>query len=159
MAARIVDKGWMKIQSDIKALQGRGVKVGLLSGGPSQDGVPVVEYATMNEFGTSEIPSRPFMRTTADNAEGPFKQFSMQIARGVYTRGAGGRFAKGNLGVSGVLDAVGLWYQAKIRATIRSSPSWAVANSPMTIQAKGSSTPLIDHGVMIGAIDYERTRL
>jgi hypothetical protein len=99
------------------------------------------------------------MRKTADDAERPFQDFAKKIARGVYTRNAQGRFAPGNNPVEGALDALGLWYQARIRATIRSSRSWAVVNAPMTIKMKGSSTPLIDQGVMIGAVSYEKTRL
>lgn len=150
MSPRIRDMGWIRIKSDIAALKGRGVKVGLLAGGPKQDGVPVVEYATLNEFGTENIPSRPFMRKTSDDAQKPITPFAASVTR---------RLLANQVNPDGVLDSLGLWYQARIRATIRSSPSWAVANAPMTIAAKGSSTPLIDQGIMIGAVNYEKTRM
>ncbi len=147
---RIIDRGWKRIKTEIEALRNRGVKVGMLAGGPSQDGVRIVDYAAFNEFGTESIPSRPFMRRTADEAERPIIQFTASITQ---------RLIAGQIGVEGVLDSLGLWYQMRIRATIRSSPSWAAPNSPMTIALKGSSVPLIDHGVMVGAVNYEKTRM
>ncbi len=148
--AVIIDRGWNKISNDARMLNRRGVKVGLMAGGPVQDGVAVVDYATMNEFGTDKIPSRPFMRKTGDDADRPFQTFAVSIA---------GRMIEGKITADQVLDTLGLWYQARIRATIRSSPSWAAPNAPMTIALKGSSVPLIDHGVMVGAISYEKTRI
>lgn len=148
--ARIIDRGWMRIKSDMAALKGQGVKVGLRAGGPSQDGVPVVQYATFNEFGTAEIPARPFMRITADNSEKPTKTFAQQLVK---------RLIDNQINANGVLNSLGMFYQARIRATIRSSRSWAVPNAPSTVAAKGSSTPLIDNAILIGAIDYEKTRI
>ncbi len=147
---RIVDRGWKKIKTDVEQLRGRGVKVGLMAGGPVQDSVAVVDYAVYSEFGTSRIPSRPFMRKTADDAERPLGAFAQGLARNVL---------RGSMTANQVLDGLGLWYQARVRSTIRSASSWAVPNAPSTIAMKGSSKPLIDHAVMIGAINYEKTRM
>lgn len=147
---RIIDRGWKKIKTDVEQLRGRGVKVGLMAGGPVQDGVPVVQYAAYNEWGTATIPARPFMRKTADDAERPLGGFASGLARNVLN---------GRMTANQVLDGLGVWYQARIRATVRSSQSWAAPNAPSTIKAKGSSVPLIDHSVMVGAINYEKTRM
>lgn len=40
------------------------VRAGVLEGATNGDGEDVATYAAMNEFGTSKIPSRPFMRQT-----------------------------------------------------------------------------------------------
>lgn len=146
---RIIDRGWIKIKSNVQQLRGRGVKVGLLAGGPVQDGVSILDYGTYNEFGTSRIPARPFMRKTADGAEGPIKGFSAVLAKNVLKR---------TMTANQVLDGLGLWYQTRIRMTMRASPSWAAPNAPSTIKAKGSSVPLIDHGMLIGAVNYEKTK-
>jgi hypothetical protein len=146
------DRGWNRIQLDIAALKDRSVKVGFLAGGPSQDGTPVVDYATWNEFGTESIPSRPFMRRTADQERRSLRtangQFALLIKQMISRR----------LNPNQVLNAVGLYYQSKVRETIRTSKSWAVPNSPLTIKMKKSSTPLIDHGILIGAVNYEKSR-
>jgi hypothetical protein len=43
----------------------------------------------------------------------------------------------------------------KVQETIRNAKSWAVPNAPETIEQKGSSSPLIDTGRMVGAVRYE----
>lgn len=147
------DRGWNRIKVDISALNGRRVKVGLLAGGPVQDGVRVVDYATWNEYGTADgIPSRPFMRRTADFARRNLNRKNGRFAALIE------RMIAGGLSGSQVLDGIGLWYQAEIRKTIRTSKSWATPLSPTTIAAKKSSVPLIDNAIMIGAINYEKTR-
>lgn len=150
--AIIKDRGWNRIQVDIAKLGNSSVKVGFLAGGPSQDGTPVVHYATWNEFGTESIPSRPFMRRTADQQKKSLASRNGQFAylvRNLIAR---------RLSVNKILDSLGLYYQSKVRETIRNSKSWAVPNSPLTIKLKKSSTPLIEHGVMIGAVNYEKIK-
>ncbi len=67
------DMGYKRIFNDINQLDNRSVKIGLM-GGEEVSGVSVVDYAVYNEFGTSRIPARPFMSTTADqNRDETFK--------------------------------------------------------------------------------------
>jgi HK97 gp10 family phage protein len=146
-SVRVIDKGWNKALAASKAINGRAVRVGIRAGA-AQEGVAVVDYAVMNEFGTEDIPARPFMRHTADEAEGKLQSYARKLL---------GPMLDGAMTVTAVLDAVGLWYQARMRGTIRNSPSWAKANAPATIAMKGSSKPLVDHGVLVGSIDYEKT--
>jgi hypothetical protein len=148
--SKIIDRGWMKIKSDIQELQGQGVKVGLRSSAGSHDGVLIADIGIYNEFGTSRIPARPFMRRTADQS----RQFLAPFVSGLTKR-----MIEHKLSVSQVMNQLGLFYQDKIRNTIRSSPTWAVPNAPSTIKKKGSSVPLIDTGAMLGAVDYERTKI
>lgn len=146
----IIDRGWNKIKTNIRALQGEGVKVGIRSSAGEHDGVLIVDYATFNEFGTSRIPARPFMRRTADQSKKFLPPFVRYLTNNMLNN---------NLTVPQVMNQLGLFFQSKIRETIRSSKSWAVPNAPYTIKKKKSSTPLIDHGFLLGAVDYERTRL
>lgn len=149
--AIIIDRGWHRIKTQHAALKGQGVKVGLRAG-KANDGVQIVDYATWNEFGTADgrVPSRPFMRRTSDFAEKPIRNHAALLVRNLVA---------GRLDVAGVMHGLGLWYQARIRATIRNSKQWAKPNAPSTVKAKGSTTPLIDDGMLIGNIDYERTKL
>lgn len=153
--AVVVDRGWRKIKRDCAALDRQAVKVGLRAGGPSNDGVPIVAYATWNEFGTNDghVPSRPFMRRTSDEVKPEINSRRGFVANLLK------RMISGHMTGNQILDALGLWYQAKIRATIRKSASWAKPNAPATIKAKKSSTPLIDDAMMIGNVDYQKTRL
>jgi hypothetical protein len=143
----VIDRGWKRIKREHARLHGRGVKVGLLAGGPaSAEGVAVVDYATFNEFGTSTIPARPFMRRTADREQRNVSKFAHRLVAAVIA----GRMTR-----EGLLDALGLWYQMKMRSTIRTARRWATPLAPATIRAKRSTAPLIDDGVMLGAINYE----
>lgn len=148
--AVIIDRGWNRIKTDIRALQNEGVKVGIRSTAGSNNGVKIVDIAVFNEFGTSTIPSRPFMRRTADQSKSYVPNFAASLAKGLLNN---------KLTVSQVMNRLGLFYQDKIRETIRLSKSWAVPNAPSTIKQKKSSTPLIDQGIMLGAVDYERTKI
>jgi hypothetical protein len=148
--AVIIDRGWLRIKTNMAELQGQGVKVGIRSTAGQVDGVRIVDYATFNEFGTSRIPSRPFMRRTADQAKSYVPAFAKHLTTALINQ---------KITVNQLFNQLGLFYQDKIRKTILSSPSWAVPNSPITIKRKKSSVPLVDTGVMVGAVDYERTRI
>jgi hypothetical protein len=145
-----IDRGWRKISGAALGLNGRAVKVGIMAGSGSHDGTSLVDIAVFNEFGTERIPSRPFMRRTADENEGRVQRFAAGLAR---------RVMSGQMRPEQLLDSVGLWFQRAIRATIRNSPSWAVPNAPSTIARKGSTKPLVDTGLLHGSVNYEKTRL
>ena len=148
MSTRDIDRGWNRIKREYRELERSGIKVGLRAG-PSNDGVPVVEYAAINEFGTDDIPSRPFMRRTADKAHPELRNFTLGLVR---------RMVSGAGTSRTVLDSLGTWFRERIQATVRSSPSWAVPNSRKTIALKKSSVPLVDEGILINSVDYEITR-
>lgn len=145
---KIVDKdyGFTRLQLDMKELRHRHVKIGIM-GNDTVDGVSVIDYAVYNEFGTSRgIPARPFMSKTAEKygkKTGDFVQYLVN------------RIIDGKIDDDTALHNIGMQYQAFMQQTIRSAKSWAVPNAPATIRRKGSSSPLIDTGRMIGAVRYE----
>jgi hypothetical protein len=139
------DMGWKRIVLDFKELKDTGVKVGLM-GSEEVDGTTIVDIGAYNEMGTKHIPARPFMTKTADDhREGIYK----------YTERLVGQMIDGKYSTRQVLSFMGLWYQAKVQMTIRQAKTWAVPNAPATIKAKGSTSPLIDTGRMVGAVRYE----
>jgi hypothetical protein len=139
------DMGWKKIELNMKQLKGRRVKVGIM-GNESVEGTSVIDYAIYNEFGTRSIPSRPFMATTADRYRDQTVKFAENVVGNIidlkYTVDIG-------------LARLGAFYQSKVQQTIRDAKEWAVPNDPKTIAAKGSSSPLIDTGRMVGSVRYE----
>lgn len=145
--ATVIDKdlGYTRIFRDIKELDKRGIKIGFM-GNDSVDGVSVVDYATYNEFGTSRIPARPFMQTTADQKREEVLKFSEHLV---------GKMIDGGISADMVLKNLGEFYQAKIQETIRKAKEWAVPNAPATVARKGSSSPLIDTGRMVNSVRYE----
>lgn len=144
MGVREIDRGWRKIEREVKALSRRSVKVGIRAG-KVNDGVDVVDIAAFNEFGTFEIPARPFMRRTADRAHPDLNRFTRGQLLQLYSGGSAAQ----------LLSRTGLFYQNRMQETVRTAYTWAVPNSAVTVTAKGSNKPLIDDGVMLASIDYQ----
>ena len=130
-----------------------GVKAGILEGATNNEtGESVAEYAAYNEFGTGDIPSRPFLRKTFDdNIDKWIDGFSKALSH---------RSPRQSLQV------LGIKMQDDIVDTIKSN--MPPRNSAATIAKKtkavtkggsvvGTSNPgtLIDTGSMINAVNYE----
>ena len=127
-----------------------GVKAGILGGATTTDGKSIAEYAIYNEFGTSRIPARPFMRTVAK--ERP-KQWIGEMVRHVRGRATNPAVWKEALGLAGES------MKSDIKDSIQNG-SWT-PNAPATVAAKTRKgkvepdRPLIDTGQMLGAVSYE----
>lgn len=106
-------------------------------------GESIAQYAAENEFGTSKIPQRSFMRSTFDEKINEiekivFQQFGLAIDDKITIQQAYDRIG---LAVTGMI-------QEKI-VSLRSPP-----NARRTIELKGSSNPLIDFGQMLASIRH-----
>jgi hypothetical protein len=129
----------------MKAIDDSVVKVGVLSSaGSEKNGTHLADVATFNEFGTSRIPSRPFMRQTFDNNKNSIKTASDGLKSDVF---------KGEISVQGALKKLGVWYKGKIQKTIVDGEF--IENAASTIKAKGSDRPLIDTGRLRQSINYQ----
>lgn len=138
------DKGLKRILEADAALDKRGVKVGIQSNaGRYQDGTTILDIAIFNEFGTERIPARPFIRGAHDKSR---KEAEKTMAH-LLTKSTEGA------SVSEVLHTLGQWYEGKVKGHATSGQF--TPNAPSTIARKGSSKPLVDEGIMTGAIRYE----
>lgn len=120
------------------------VKVGFVSGESDQENI---NKAFWNEFGTKggasgggwggPIPERPFMRLGVKKTKETMKSQMQTAAKSILT---------GKSSMRQVLSKLGEMGQRDIQDSIDelSSP----ANSPVTIERKGSSNPLVDTGEM-----------
>lgn len=99
-----------------------------------------------NEFGTSTIPARPFLRSSFDDHQGEYEAALRKDGERIL---AGQTTAKASLNKLGI-KAVG---HVKRRITSLKTPP----NAPSTIAAKGSSNPLIDTGGLRNAVTYQLT--
>jgi hypothetical protein len=112
-----------------------------------QEPQTILDIAIINHFGirTPEqyIPPRPFMTNYTDNYQDEIKQIFLAGAELVMK----GRSAEQALGYCGEMLVTGIRKQIT-----RDKPF--VENAELTIANKGSSTPLVDSGTMIGAIAY-----
>lgn len=124
-------------------------RAGIPAGATTTDGKSIPMYAAYNEFGTSRIPARPFMRTTANEHQNEWCETLAGALKGEVLRGD----ARGAMGL------VGEQMKAHIQQTIQKG-SFA-PNAPRTVamkRAKGKvepNHPLIDTGQMLASVISE----
>ena len=122
-----------------------GVKVGFFSTARYEDGTPVAAVAAWNEFGTKNIPERPFFRNALAESE---RGVSNILAKGIDTK----KMVVGEQ----LAGRVGAHVQGKIQDSITSLKE--PPNAPETVRRKGSSDPLLDTGTLRNSVDWEVER-
>ncbi|MGL5126155.1 MAG: hypothetical protein ACRC6U_09290 [Fusobacteriaceae bacterium] len=142
-----------RITQELEKMKVVSLKVGIVgreADEPSET-LTIREYATLNEYGTSNIPARPFFRTATEFGESKkiiMKRISSEVAA-VINKNKDGEAA---------LKAVGLFVKGRIQTSLRKG-NWT-PNAPSTIKNKikknGTLKPvLVDTGSMIKAIDFK----
>lgn len=138
------DLGFLQAVTNLRKLANASIKIGIQAdSGSYPDGTSVLDVAIWNEYGTSRIPSRPFIRQCyalhSEQAFALLKKAVQQVSGGVQP--------------SVALGQVGLWYEAKMKRVLRTF-AWQ-PNAPQTLKRKKSSKPLIDTGQLVNSIRYE----
>lgn len=147
---KIIDKdlGWGRIKKELALAKRSHVNVGVLSTAgtyASDDGpVNIADVATFNEFGTSAIPSRPFMAQAFDSNLESIKSFVSARFDELFS---------GKITTETGLKMIGVFFKGKVQETI--SKGDFAPNAPSTVAAKGSSHPLIDTGRLRQSINFE----
>jgi hypothetical protein len=141
-----IDHGWNSIVREFSKAKQPFVKIGVLSDAPKDKKTKanLASIAAFNEFGTSDIPSRPFMAQTFDLNVFEVKSFIQNEC---------GKILDLKQTIPGALSKIGLFYQAKTQQQITQGKF--APNSPLTIKLKGSSKPLIDTGRLRQSISHE----
>lgn len=130
-----------RLRNALRGQRGRSqVKVGFPAGRVPGD---IIERAIYNEFGTTRIPERPFMRNAMIDNRGKYEALM---------RADGARILKGQLTVEGALNRLGLMAVGDIKDSIGSNVP--PPNAPSTVARKGSSRTLIDTGNMRQAVTF-----
>lgn len=125
-------------------------RAGIPAGATTTDGKSIPEYATYNELGTSRIPARPFMRTTAKEHQNDWCQTLAGTLNYAEIKKDSAASAMG---------LVGELMKAHIQQTIQKG-SFA-PNAPRTVAAKMAKGkvepdhPLIDTGQMLASVISE----
>lgn len=118
------------------------LRVGFLEGATYPDGKPVAMIAAIQEFGAPRagIPPRPFFRNmiAAKSPEWPAAIGELLVAN--------------NYDLARTWAMTGEAIAGQLRQSIVDTNSPPLAQS--TIDRKGFSKPLIEHGIMINAVDY-----
>ena len=136
---------------DLKAmLKSKGVKVGLPAsvGAKMHDesDLSVAAIGAIHEFGSParNIPERSFIRTTVQEEQNNIKKLFKKEAE---------KLMDGEQDVDGMLGIVGAYISAKIKKKITDIKT--PPNAEATVEAKGSSNPLIDSGQMRQSVTWE----
>ncbi len=123
--------------------------VGVIKGTGAHSGkfgnsATVAEVAWFNEYGTKNIPSRPFLRTTINRHH---KKYTDLIASGLIM------YLTGKISRQKVQAKIGFTAQADVKKEIT---EWETPpNAELTIALKGSSQPLIDTGQLRNSIQWQ----
>lgn len=67
------------LKKRMKSLEEYSAQVGWFESARYDDGVPVAQVAIYNEYGTSRIPPRPFMRPTAESQKGEWARTTGKV--------------------------------------------------------------------------------
>lgn len=141
------DMGLKRFVQEMQTAKTAFVTIGVHQGERNADGTDIAEYAAANEYGTDDIPSRPFMRTSFDEN---VSVISDDIAKGMETVKLGGTVYR-------ELSLIGDKQANRLQDTI-AKRDFLPALKPATVKRKhGSTKTLIDHGAaggMLGAIRY-----
>ena len=142
VSVKVVDMGWNDILREVKRSKGREVAVGILTGSVNAEGENIAAYASKNEFGSGNVPSRPFMRIAFDENVDKIGQDFVAQAKQVYT---------GKRTADQALTVIGIKHADRIKNVItgRDIPPEL---SPVTVAKKGSTKTLVDTGAMVSAV-------
>ena len=145
---KVTDKNFNleKIKKTLLALKKKELQVGIFPDAIDDKGGRIVDYAIANEYGTSKIPERPFMRSTADEKQENWSALMDKIVEGV---------TKGDLEVERKIGLLGEQMVNDIKEKISSNVPPPL--NPATIKRKGSSRTLIDTGNMRNSITFKIT--
>lgn len=110
----------------------------------SKNSMPVAAVAALNEFGTSKIPERPFLRNANATIKTNLKAFLLKHMVKV----AGAMTV-----TSATLELLGIYHQGLIQKAIDDMTD--PPNAPSTIRQKKSAHPLFDTGHMKQSVTYK----
>lgn len=137
-------KGGDKLTQALAKIAGEmtgSVRVGFLEGSTYPDGTPTAAVAFWNEFGTTDIPPRPFFRTTISNMSG------------AWGKRLGDAAVHFDYDGEKVLNLMGQTMAEDVQSSIT---GWTdPANAESTIASKGFNAPLRDTNHMHDSVDYE----
>ena len=139
-SVRILDKGLAALLKRVGVKSGLTVGIHEEQGAAAHGPATIAEIGAMHEFGLGN-PPRSFIGAWADEREGDHTADLKKLAEAVH---------KGKVAPAQGLEQLGEKYVGEVQGRI--AGGIAPANAPATIAKKGSSTPLIDTGVLRSSI-------
>lgn len=140
------DNGYMTLMKRLSEAGKPRVSVGVFGDAGSYDnGATVEEVAGWMEFGTANVEQRSFLRGWVDESGDEIRKTMGKIAEGLVTGKTPNRFVG--------LDRFGLWAVGQIQNRISDGIPPELEDA--TVRRKGSSTPLIDTGLLRSSITHK----
>ena len=136
MTTKLVDRGWNKIKTNLKALQYTEITVGIQGQEArlvdEESGASLADIAVYNHFGNKHIPERPFLQLALDNNKAEIlKRF----------KGSLKLITEGKVNAPTQLDLLGAYLVGVIQQEITNLNN--PPNADSTIKRKGHNNPLI----------------
>jgi HK97 gp10 family phage protein len=144
MTAKVTRKG-KGLADIVKRMEDRAITVGVHDDtGSYPDGESVAQVAAWNEYGTEDIPERPFLRSTMAKRR---KKYT--IIMGTIAAAA----VEGKASIKAGMARLGELVRSDVRNAI---VNWSEpGNSPATIRKKGRDDPLVDTRRMLTSVEYK----
>ena len=154
MTGKIDFRVWEALLRRLGVGQDPFVKVGILqshgAGDPHADSdATLVEVAAIHEFGDGPIPERSFIRRVLHEKEREILTLQAKLTAQV---------VEGRLTMERALHLVGAFVAGEVKKRIAMGEPIPPPLAPATIEAKGSSRPLVDKGQLVGAVAWEVAR-
>lgn len=127
--------------NNIKTWGNTSIHVGVFSQESGGNEATTAEVAMIQEFGTSTIPSRPFISDSfyESDAVVPYILSDLMLKQNF----------------NPLIRDIGKRLKSLMEDRLMKSPEYYQANAPMTISIKGFDHPLIHHGNMFNDIDFK----
>lgn len=141
--------GWSNLTAEgrkyfeqLEKLSKLSVQVGFQEGENNEQGMSIAEIAAFNEFGSSSVPARPFMKQSFENHEQELQSACDRVNANLSNGGT----------TQSALEELGVFVKGLVQQEI--VDGGFAPNSPYTIAQKGSDTPLIDTGRMRQSVNF-----
>lgn len=138
------DENYREILKRIANFRQVYVVVGFQDTAQYPDGTSVVFVAICNEYGTEDIPARPFFAPAIDENESQIHAWREDLI---------GQYLDGKLALRPMLEELGKRVVKLVQAKIRSNVP--PPNAPSTVEKKGHSQTLIDTETMLKSVTYK----
>lgn len=145
---KVIDKGWIRIQRDLKRITGSYVKVGYpeekSKGHKGKAPIDIAALGAIHEFGTSTIPPRPFMAQA-------FDENLQKVVAMIKTEESA--ILEGKRTTKNALEKIGAFYRDATKMIFLRGQFAPLKAA--TIARKGSNRPLVDTGQLRASVDFE----
>jgi hypothetical protein len=145
-----IDRGWNKIEREIRQMENAYVKVGYFAGGEkhTESVQTVAEVAVAMEYGVPEsnVPARPFFSTSFDRNR---NKYNSRIEK--YTKAV----LDGKMTTRRGMLLLGVEAGGDIKVNIKKGPWKPLKPSTVARRKKQSNVPLIDTGQMMRSVEFE----